>query len=124
MSLHRGQGLELLWRDSLACPTEEEYAAMVNNSSHISLVLPVDGRMTHLRAETGGLLRVAIKLMMACSTTNIDMYAYLFPQHIPSHLIKTYSDYVPLVNLIGVHFQIRDDYMNLQSTQVCILSSS
>ena len=31
------------------------------------------------------------------------------------------SDYVPLVNLIGVHFQIRDDYMNLQSTQVCFL---
>lgn len=28
------------------------------------------------------------------------------------------SDYVPLANLIGVIFQIRDDYMNLQSTQV------
>lgn len=23
ISLHRGQGLELLWRDSLACPTED-----------------------------------------------------------------------------------------------------
>ncbi|KAI0800350.1 terpenoid synthase [Fomes fomentarius] len=80
LSLHRGQGLELLWRDSLQCPTEEEYVSMVNN-------------------KTGGLLRVAVKLMMACSTTNIDV------------------DYVPLVNLIGVHFQIRDDYMNLQSTQ-------
>ncbi|EJF56170.1 terpenoid synthase [Dichomitus squalens] len=80
LSLHRGQGLELLWRDSLQCPTEEEYVSMVNN-------------------KTGGLLRVAIKLMMACSTENIDV------------------DYVPLVNLIGVHFQIRDDYMNLQSTQ-------
>ncbi|PIL32780.1 hypothetical protein GSI_04897 [Ganoderma sinense ZZ0214-1] len=80
MSLHRGQGLELLWRDALQCPTEEEYVSMVNN-------------------KTGGLLRVGIKLMMACSTTNIDV------------------DYVPLVNLIGVHFQIRDDYMNLQSQQ-------
>jgi len=29
-----------------------------------------------------------------------------------------YSDYVPLVNLIGVYFQVRDDYMNLQSDQV------
>ncbi|KAH9925948.1 terpenoid synthase [Epithele typhae] len=80
MSLHRGQGLELLWRDSLQCPSEEEYVSMVNN-------------------KTGGLLRVAVKLMMACSTTNLEV------------------DYVPLVNLIGVHFQIRDDYMNLQSTQ-------
>ncbi|KAI0628363.1 terpenoid synthase [Trametes polyzona] len=80
LSLHRGQGLELLWRDSLRCPTEEEYVSMVNN-------------------KTGGLFRVAIKLMMACSTAN------------------TTVDYVALVNLFGVYFQIRDDYMNLQSTQ-------
>ncbi|KAJ7100598.1 isoprenoid synthase domain-containing protein [Mycena belliarum] len=78
ISLHRGQGLELLWRDSLTCPTEDEYVHMVNN-------------------KTGGLLRIGIKLLMACGTTNLDI------------------DYVPLVNLIGVFFQIRDDYMNLQS---------
>jgi hypothetical protein len=30
------------------------------------------------------------------------------------------SDYVPLVNIFGIYFQIRDDYMNLQSTQVRI----
>ncbi|KAK7691325.1 hypothetical protein QCA50_004719 [Cerrena zonata] len=80
LNLHRGQGLELLWRDSLQCPTEEEYVKMVNN-------------------KTGGVFRIAVKLMMAYATTNADI------------------DYVPLVNLIGVHFQIRDDYMNLQSTQ-------
>ncbi|TCD64480.1 geranylgeranyl pyrophosphate synthetase [Steccherinum ochraceum] len=78
LSLHRGQGLEILWRDSLQCPTEEEYISMVNN-------------------KTGGLFRVAVKLMMACATTNYDV------------------DYVPLVNLFGIYFQIRDDYMNLQS---------
>jgi geranylgeranyl diphosphate synthase, type III len=32
LSLHRGQGLEIFWRDTLQCPTEEEYVAMVNNS--------------------------------------------------------------------------------------------
>ncbi|KAF9483315.1 terpenoid synthase [Pholiota conissans] len=80
LSLHRGQGLEILWRDSLQCPSEEEYITMVNN-------------------KTGGLLRIGIKLMMACSTTNCHV------------------DYVPLVNLIGVYFQIRDDLMNLQSTE-------
>ncbi|KAJ7182659.1 isoprenoid synthase domain-containing protein [Mycena crocata] len=78
VSLHRGQGLELLWRDSLTCPSEDEYISMVNN-------------------KTGGLLRIGIKLLMACGTTNLDI------------------DYVPLVNLIGVFFQIRDDYMNLKS---------
>lgn len=35
---------------------------------------------------------------------------------------KNNSDYVPLVNLIGVYFQIRDDLMNLQSTEVCLHS--
>jgi len=78
LNLHRGQGLDLLWRDTLSCPTEEEYMQMVNN-------------------KTGGLFRVAIKLMMAQSDSQ--------------------TDFVPLVNLIGIYFQIRDDYMNLQSTQ-------
>jgi geranylgeranyl pyrophosphate synthase len=32
----------------------------------------------------------------------------------------TRSDYVPLVNLIGIYFQIRDDYMNLQSDQYAV----
>ncbi|KAF8919404.1 isoprenoid synthase domain-containing protein [Mucidula mucida] len=80
LSLHRGQGLEILWRDTLHCPSEEDYIGMVNN-------------------KTGGLLRIGIKLMMACATTNTDI------------------NYVPLVNLIGVHFQIRDDLMNLQSRE-------
>ena len=36
LALHRGQGLELLWRDSLQCPTEEEYVNMVNQSEWLS----------------------------------------------------------------------------------------
>ncbi|KAF9959607.1 geranylgeranyl pyrophosphate synthetase [Mortierella alpina] len=78
LCLHRGQGMELLWRDSLTCPTEEEYIAMVND-------------------KTGGLLRLAVKLMQAAGNCTVD--------------------YVPMVELIGIHFQIRDDYLNLQSTQ-------
>jgi len=81
LNLHRGQGLDLFWRDSLTCPTEGEYIDMVNN-------------------KTGGLLRLAVKLMMAKSSNNVD--------------------YVPLVNLIGIYFQIRDDYMNLQSDQYAV----
>lgn len=33
LNLHRGQGLDLLWRDTLECPTEGEYIEMVNNSA-------------------------------------------------------------------------------------------
>ncbi|WVQ98425.1 hypothetical protein IAU59_005548 [Kwoniella sp. CBS 9459] len=78
LHLHRGQGMDLFWRDSLNCPTEEEYIDMV-------------------LGKAGGLLRLAVKLMMAKSASDVD--------------------YVPLVNLISVWFQIRDDYMNLQSTE-------
>ncbi|KAF7729985.1 geranylgeranyl pyrophosphate synthetase [Apophysomyces ossiformis] len=76
INLHRGQGMELFWRDTLTCPTEEEFLEMVDN-------------------KTGGLLRLAVKLMQAAS--------------------KSEKDYTGLVSKIGIHFQVRDDYMNLQS---------
>ncbi|KAI8971512.1 geranylgeranyl pyrophosphate synthase [Mycotypha africana] len=76
INLHRGQGMELFWRDTLTCPTEQEFLDMVND-------------------KTGGLLRLAVKLMQEASQSQID--------------------YTGLVNKIGIHFQVRDDYMNLQS---------
>lgn len=33
LRLHRGQGMDLFWRESLTCPTEDEYIEMVNNSA-------------------------------------------------------------------------------------------
>ncbi|ETV97048.1 hypothetical protein H310_09877 [Aphanomyces invadans] len=72
--LHRGQGQDILWRDTATCPSEEAYKAMVIN-------------------KTGGLFRLAVGLMQAFSTND--------------------QDYVPLVNELGLYFQIRDDYINL-----------
>ncbi|KAH8698481.1 geranylgeranyl diphosphate synthase [Talaromyces proteolyticus] len=77
LNLHRGQGMDLFWRDTLTCPTEEEYLEMVDN-------------------KTGGLFRLAVKLMQAESDTN--------------------KDCVPLVNILGLIFQICDDYLNLSDT--------
>lgn len=57
LNLHRGQGMDLYWRDSLTCPSEADYLEMVGN-------------------KTGGLFRLAIKLMQAESKT--DMYLVLF----------------------------------------------
>ncbi|PLB38596.1 FPP/GGPP synthase family protein [Aspergillus candidus] len=76
LSLHRGQAMDLYWRDALICPTEEEYIEMVSN-------------------KTGGLFRLAVQLMQTLSTVNIDC--------------------TDLVELLGIIFQIRDDYMNLQA---------
>ncbi|KAJ5135477.1 uncharacterized protein N7515_004755 [Penicillium bovifimosum] len=77
LNLHRGQGMDLYWRDTLTCPTEEEYLEMVGN-------------------KTGGLFRLAVKLMQAESTTG--------------------KDCVALVNVMGLIFQICDDYLNLSNT--------
>ncbi|KUL88648.1 hypothetical protein ZTR_05132 [Talaromyces verruculosus] len=74
LNLHKGQGMDLFWRDTLTCPTEEEYLEMVDN-------------------KTGGLFRLAVKLMQAESETG--------------------KDCVPLVNVLGLIFQICDDYLNL-----------
>jgi len=79
LNLHRGQGMDLYWRDTLTCPTEDDYLEMVQN-------------------KTGGLFRLAVKLMQAES-----------PE-------KGRIDCVPLVNLMGLVFQICDDYLNLSST--------
>lgn len=48
--------MDLFWRDTLTCPTEEDYLEMVNN-------------------KTGGLFRLAVKLMQAESAC--DKYAFL-----------------------------------------------
>jgi geranylgeranyl diphosphate synthase, type III len=52
LNLHRGQGMDLYWRDSLTCPSEADYLEMVGN-------------------KTGGLFRLAIKLMQAESSVNM-----------------------------------------------------
>ncbi|OQR71931.1 geranylgeranyl pyrophosphate synthase-like, partial [Tropilaelaps mercedesae] len=48
LELHRGQGMEIFWRDSLVCPTEQEYEIMV-------------------KRKTGGLFGLAVRLMQAFS---------------------------------------------------------
>ncbi|RDA93558.1 hypothetical protein CP533_6121, partial [Ophiocordyceps camponoti-saundersi (nom. inval.)] len=81
VNLFRGQGMDLFWRDTLTCPSEDDYLEMVAN-------------------KTGGIFRLGIKLMQAESAATIDC--------------------VPLTNLIGLIFQIRDDYLNLSSTEYSI----
>lgn len=77
-NLHRGQGMDLFWRDTLTCPTEDDYLEMVGH-------------------KTGGLFRLGIKLMQAESRSLVDC--------------------VPLVNLLGLLFQIQDDYRNLLASE-------
>ena len=78
LELHRGQGMEIYWRDTFMCPTEEEYREMTVR-------------------KTGGLFNLAIQLMELFSDDKKS------PKY----------DYVELTSLLGLYFQIRDDYANL-----------
>lgn len=79
--LHRGQGLELYWREHATCPTESEYVDMVVH-------------------KTGGLFRVALCMMESVADTDA-------------------APFIPLANLLGLLFQVRDDYLNLQPPSAC-----
>ncbi|KAJ1532248.1 hypothetical protein ONE63_000864 [Megalurothrips usitatus] len=74
LELHRGQGMEIYWRDNFACPTEEEYRQMTIR-------------------KTGGLFMLAIRLMRLFSDSE--------------------EDFTKLTGILGLYFQIRDDYCNL-----------
>ncbi|XP_072265316.1 geranylgeranyl pyrophosphate synthase isoform X2 [Pyxicephalus adspersus] len=78
LELHRGQGLDIYWRDTYTCPTEVEYKAMVLQ-------------------KTGGLFGLAVGLMQLFSSYDKDLK--------------------PLLNTLGLFFQIRDDYANLNSKE-------
>ncbi|KAL8653121.1 MAG: hypothetical protein Q9226_003974 [Calogaya cf. arnoldii] len=76
INLHRGQGMDIYWRETVTTPTEQEYLLMISN-------------------KTGGLFRLAIRLMQDISSVSVDL--------------------VPLMDLLGLIFQIQDDYLNLTS---------
>ncbi|KAF7407632.1 geranylgeranyl pyrophosphate synthase isoform X1 [Vespula maculifrons] len=74
LELHRGQGMEIYWRDNYICPSELEY-------KHVTV------------KKTGGLFNLAVRLMQLFSTCK--------------------EDFSKLAGIIGLYFQIRDDYCNL-----------
>ncbi|XP_035461031.1 geranylgeranyl pyrophosphate synthase isoform X2 [Scophthalmus maximus] len=78
LELHRGQGLDIHWRDTYTCPTEKEYRNMVLQ-------------------KTGGLFGLAVGLMQLFSEWKHDLK--------------------PLLDTLGLFFQIRDDYANLSSQE-------
>lgn len=76
--LHRGQGKDIYWRDHGLCPSESEYKDMVGD-------------------KTGGLFRLAVRLMQIFSEDK--------------------TDYSAVLANLGLYFQVLDDYVNLKSAK-------
>jgi geranylgeranyl diphosphate synthase type 3 len=120
MSLHRGQGMDILWRDTLRCPTEDEYVDMVKASRLSSLSqIPF---VNIFFARNGRSPQDCCQTYDGMCYDQYECVCLTWSPLISPELTETpTSDYIPLTDLIGVHFQIRDDYMNLQSSQVSLL---
>ncbi|XP_072939815.1 terpene synthase-like isoform X1 [Epargyreus clarus] len=71
---HRGQGIDIYWRDFLECPSEHEYMDMIKQKTSFMFIL-------------------ALRLMQLFSDNN--------------------ANYTKITHLIGIYYQIRDDYCNL-----------
>ncbi|CCD25102.1 farnesyltranstransferase NDAI_0E02850 [Naumovozyma dairenensis CBS 421] len=84
MNLHRGQGLDIHWRDSL---NELRYDGVPNEQMYFKMVMN----------KTGGLFRLTIRMM----------------EKISPNFNRKKKTLVPLGNLLGIIYQIRDDYQNL-----------
>lgn len=78
INLHKGQGLDIYWRDSLPkiIPDEHMYFNMVMN-------------------KTGGLFRLTVRIMERLSAEKLSFTL------------------IPFSNLLGIIYQLRDDYKNL-----------
>lgn len=94
LNLHHGQGLDICWRDNLreilasnALPSIEDYLHMVMN-------------------KTGGLFRLLVKLLGLFSDQSAEGLS-------SQHSTFATADLIPLANLLGIIYQIRDDYLNL-----------
>ncbi|ODQ77068.1 hypothetical protein BABINDRAFT_163802 [Babjeviella inositovora NRRL Y-12698] len=90
-NFHLGQGMELYWRDTFTCPTEIQYFRMALN-------------------KTSGLFRLAVRLMLH----NVIDTEKLIAEQLERQT-KLERFVVPLANLLGVIYQVRDDYVNLKS---------
>lgn len=86
LNLHHGQGLDIYWRDTLLGLWNEGKAELPSLEDYLLMVMN----------KTGGLFRLLVKLLA------------LFTEK-PHDLDKL----VPFSNLLGIIYQIRDDYMNL-----------
>ena len=118
VDIHRGQGLDIAWRERRYCPTEAEYVDMVRCKTSSPFVL--SGRLFFLHSNDW---RVRADRYW---TRVRDWVVGCFRSILPSSILSTATIFsmewgrgdteertVELLDKIGIFFQVRDDYINL-----------
>lgn len=77
LELHRGQGKEIYWRDTVVAPTIDQYEQMVKQSELTLTVIEWIFVILILVLETGGLFNLAVQLMQLFSTCSLEMQELL-----------------------------------------------
>lgn len=83
VNLHVGQGLDIYWRDNLAKIWKNELPSV---AEYLDMVMN----------KTGGLFRLSVRLLAFFSSGEFEL-----------------SKLIALANLMGIIYQVRDDYLNL-----------
>ncbi|KAG7664178.1 BTS1 [[Candida] subhashii] len=90
LNLHHGQGLDIYWRDYLR---------------KMETLPSVEEYLEMVKDKTGGLFRLSIKLLALFSPDRKEGDG------------DGFDDLIPVANLLGIIYQIRDDYLNLIDTK-------
>lgn len=109
LNLHRGQGHDIMWRDNHYGRKHQHAAAATSTNDDEGLWPTEDEYCQMVIDKTGGLFRLAVGLLQACSIDGGE------------HVDK---DFCPLVNNLGLYFQIRDDFINLADEDEYMKSKS
>lgn len=83
LNLHVGQGLDIYWRDNLSAVCK---LGLPTVAEYLAMVMN----------KTGGLFRLSVRLLALFLTSDVELHKL-----------------IPLANLLGIIYQIRDDYLNL-----------
>ena len=111
LNLHRGQGQDIVWRDTQKVPSEKEYYSMVLD-------------------KTGGLFRLAVGCSASLNVTRSRRWR-LHESFRASSMVglmaafseRDKSEFSELVDQLALYFQIRDDLVNLKSDEYALSKS-
>lgn len=119
VAIHRGQGLDILWRQQKYCPSEKEYLGMIRGKTGVPFNLAAKLFFLHSDDWRLTMDRVVTKSAVFAPVRNLMAYTlpYVCPSFVTNFVLPSENNIEETVlevfDKLGLFFQIRDDYVNL-----------